>query len=137
MIEIEDDLSRNNPELLDIAMKCARDLGDYHRVTVGFGMFYRLLLGSTVPAAQPGLLSPLPTVTSRTRDMIVQQIDRKGAEAFTVDTIAEMELNNPELLRMAHGFASRRSDYLSLMQGFALFYYSLRAQSAADKTRRH
>ena len=137
MIEIEVELGHHNPELLDIAVKCARDLGNYHKTMIGFGMFYRLLSRSAVPAGGPGLLSPLPTVTPDTRDLIVNQIDRKGSEAFTMSIIAELELNNPELLRMAHGFATRQPDYLSLMQGFALFYQSLRAQSMADHSRPH
>src|ERR1700735_3897511 len=44
IVEVADDLRRNNPELLDMAAKCANSLGDYRRIMVGFGMFYRLLL---------------------------------------------------------------------------------------------
>lgn len=49
MIEIEDDLRRNNPELFDMIARCAHSLGDYRRIMVGFGMFYRLLLAPATP----------------------------------------------------------------------------------------
>jgi hypothetical protein len=134
MAEIEDDLRRHNPELLDMASRCARSLGDDRRIMMGFGMFYRLLLA---PSDAGGMLSPLPRVTAHTRDMIVRTIDSKGSEAFTMDVIAELETNNPELLQMAHGFASRQKDYLSVMQGFALVYRSISEQLAADRRLLH
>jgi hypothetical protein len=133
MTEIEDDLRRHNPELLDMASRCARSLGNDHRIMIGFGMFYRLLLSPAVPGGAGAMLSPLPRVTAQTRDMIVRTIDSKGPEAFTMDVVAELEANNPELLQMAHGFASRQKDYLPVMQGFALLYQSLNEQLAADR----
>ncbi len=133
MTEIEEDLRRHNPELLDMASRCARSLGDDHRIMIGFGMFYRLLLSPAVPGDADGMLSPLPRVTAQTRDMIVRTIDSKGPEAFTMDVVAELEASNPELLQMAHGFASRQKDYLPVMQGFALLYQSLNEQLAADR----
>jgi hypothetical protein len=69
--------------------------------------------------------------------MIVWQMDHKGSEAFTMEIIADLEQNNPELLRMAHDFAEGQVDYLLVMQGFALFYKSLIDQSAADRCRLH
>lgn len=66
--------------------------------------------------------------------MIVRLIDGKGAETFPMDVIAELEANNPELLQMAHGFASRQTDNLSVMQGFARLYKSLMDQLRADRT---
>lgn len=137
MTEIEDDLKRHNPELLDMASRCARSLGDDRRIMTGFGMFYRLLLAPATPSDAADSLSPLPRVTAKTRDTIVRTIDSKGSEAFTMGVIAELEANNPELLQMAHGFASRQKDYLSVMQGFALLYQSLSEQLAADRRLLH
>ena len=42
--EILLDLRQNNPELLDMASKCAADVGNPSSIMVGFGMFYRLLV---------------------------------------------------------------------------------------------
>ena len=137
MAEIEDDLRRHNPELLDMASRCARSLDDARKVMIGFGMFYRLLLTTAAPGDEGGMLSPLPRVTEQTRDTIVGMIDSKGPEAFIMDVIAELEVNNPELLQMAHGFALRQKDYLSVMQGFALLYQSLSEQLAADRRLLH
>jgi hypothetical protein len=137
MTEIENDLKRHNPELLDMAAKCAQSLGDYRRIMVGFGMFYRLLLAPAAPGADCTSFSSLPRVTPQTRERIVSAIDREGSEAFTMTAIAELEANNPELLQMAHGFASRQTDYLSVMQGLALFYRSLSEQFAADRILLH
>jgi hypothetical protein len=69
--------------------------------------------------------------------MIVRTIDSEGPEAFTMDVVAELEANNPELLQMAHGFASRQKDYLSVMQGFALLYQAISEQLAADRRLLH
>lgn len=135
--EIETDLRRHNPELLDMAHRCARSLGDDRKIMIGFGMFYRLLLAPATPGDEGGMLSPLPRVTAQTRDTIVRMIDSNGTEAFIMDVIAELELNNPELLQMAHGFATRQKDYLLVMQGFALLYLSLREQLAADRRLLH
>jgi hypothetical protein len=137
MAEIVEDLRLNNPELLDMASKCARDLGYSQKIMLGFGMFYRLMLAPAVPAAERSMLSPLPRVTPETRDMIVRQIDIKGTEAFTLEIIEDLRGNNPELLTMAHDFAERQVDYLRVMQGLALFYKSLVDQSAADRTFLH
>ena len=38
--------------------------------------------------------------------MLVAEIDEKGSEDFTREAIAELEKSNPELLQMAHNFAS-------------------------------
>jgi hypothetical protein len=127
--EITEDLRRNNPEFLHMAKRCAADLGA--EVMTGFGMFYRLL------AAQARDSLALPRVTPQTRERLVREIDEKGAETFTREAIAELERSNPELLQMAHGFASRRKDYLATMQGFALLYASLAAQAAADRATLH
>ena len=47
--------------------------------------------------------------------------------------IAELEQKNPELLQMAHNFASRFERYLGVMQGFALVHRSLLTQLTADR----
>jgi hypothetical protein len=57
-------LGRGNQERLDIARKCAADLGDVTRVLAGFGLFYGLLLGE-VPAAERRRHS-LPRMTAAT-----------------------------------------------------------------------
>lgn len=75
LAEVIMDLTQHNPELLDMAAKCASSQGNYARVMQGFGMFYRLILAPSVPAQGGSLLSPLPRVTPRTRDMIVAEID--------------------------------------------------------------
>jgi hypothetical protein len=43
MREIIEHLKRYNPELLDMAAKCAGDLRNSAKAMLGFGMFYRLL----------------------------------------------------------------------------------------------
>ena len=124
-------MRRHNPELLDMAQRCAADLGAQHEPMVGLAMFYRLLV-----AEAPAELA-LPRVSPATRDAIVREIDDKGAERFTFEALDEMERANPELLQMAHGFASRQRSYLGMMQGFALIYATLSAQSAADRAGMH
>jgi hypothetical protein len=131
-------LRNENPELLDMATKWARDIGVPDKTMVGCCMFYRLLTFESWPQhdfAPVPALSGLPRVSPETRDSIVQQIDEQGADVFTRSALQGMERDNPELLQFAHGFASRQSDYLHTMQGFALLYASLVAQSIADRTR--
>src|SRR3954464_10088157 len=98
--EILDRLRRENPELLEIARRCAADVGDAVRATTGFGMFYTLLL--TEMSAAERLLPPLPRVTGATGDRIVREIDAQGVGAFTYAAIDELERTNPELLQAAH-----------------------------------
>jgi hypothetical protein len=62
-----DRLRRENPELLEIARKCAADVGDAARAMTGFGMFYALLLAEMSAAER--LMHPLPP--GETRDKIV------------------------------------------------------------------
>ena len=124
-------MRRHNPELLDMAQRCAADLGAEQEPMVGLAMFYRLLVAET--AAELAL----PRVSRATRDAVVREIDDKGTEGFTFEALDEMERANPELLQMAHGFASRQRSYLGMMQGFALLYAALAAQSAADRAGMH
>jgi hypothetical protein len=135
--DIVQHLRSYNPEILDMASRSASDLGEPAKIMVGFGMFYRLLIAQSPLGAGTSRLSPLPRVTPETRDAIVRQIDEKGTEAFTLETIDEMEQENPELIQMAYGFASRYPDTLGVMQGFALLYRSLADQSTVDRARLH
>lgn len=133
LAEITECLTRENPEFLQMARKCAADVGDGPRIMIGFGMFYQLLLSASSGFAGQPLLHALPSVTEETRDKLVREIDEAGPEAFTAAAIAELERANPELMQMAHEFALRQSDYLGVIQGFALLYRSLVVQSASDR----
>jgi hypothetical protein len=127
----------SNPELLDIASKCARDVGPAARTMVGFAMFFRLVMVESLSEGDGLESDPLPRVAPGTRDRLVKKIDRQGEEAFTMEAIDHLERNNPELLQAAHDFASEHPDYLRLMQGFALLYQSLSLQQSADRARFH
>ena len=135
--EIVSELRRDNPELLDMAAKCAADVGETSKVMVGFGMFYRLLAAQAYADVGRSLMNPLPRIAAETREKIVGVIDEHGAEAFTLEAIKDLEETNPELMQMAHNFASRRSNYTGVMQGFALLYKSFILQSIADRARLH
>jgi hypothetical protein len=137
MIEVINDLRQQNPEVLDTAIKCARSHGDYTRVMQGFGMFYRLILAPSVPDSGGTLLNPLPRVTPQTRDLIVAQFDELGPEVFTTNGIEELEKQNPQLLQMAHSFASAQPSYPTVMQGLVLVYKAFADQAAADRTLLH
>lgn len=129
--EIAAAMRSHNPELLDMAQRCAADLRAAHEPMIGLAMFYRLLV------AEARAELALPRVSPATRDAIVREIEKKGTEGFTFDALDEMERANPELLQMAHGFASRQRSYLGMMQGFALIYAALAAQTAADRAGMH
>jgi len=137
LAEIIECLTRENPELLDMGRKWATDVGSGPKVMVGFAMFYQLLLTASSDAAEQQIMHPLPCVTAKTRDMLVREIDEDGSEVFTLRIIEDLEQTNPELMQMAHAFASRHGDYLGVMQGFALLYRSLVVQSADDRTYLH
>jgi hypothetical protein len=100
-------------------------------------VFYRLLVGSLPAIAGPRVLTPLPRVSAGTRTQLVAEIDEKGVETFTREAIVELENSNPELLQMAHNFASGLEDYLHAMQGFALLYKALLIQSRAERATLH
>lgn len=144
--EITLDLDANNPELLDMAMRCARDVGgaDAARVMRGFCMFYRLLtaeaqaaLTQARDAGGGAQWSLLPRVSRDTRAQIVKRIDAVGSKDFTNETIIDLENHNPELLLMAHNFAEAQRDYAGLMQGFALLYASLLAEALQQRGSLH
>ena len=138
--EIILDLQANNPELLDMATRCARDVGDSMRIMTGFCLFYRLLTAqaratagvSPVGPAQQQLAA-LPRVSAATRADIVKQIGMLGSQEFTSRTVDELERNNPELLLMAHYFAESQADYLGVMQGFALLFACLSAEAEHER----
>ena len=137
MADIRKDLDRHNPELLDMAIKWARVSNDSNRILTAFGMFYRLLTAESLAPLQSGVLSPLPRVSGETRDLIVARIDRIGDEEFTREAISNLEAANPELLQMAHGFASDQPDYAHAMQGFALLHEALLLQGTSDRRKPH
>jgi hypothetical protein len=142
--EISGHLRDNNPEWLYMATKCAGDVGDVQRIIGGFCMFYRLLIAQAAPShplthnsGARAALNPLPRVTASTRAAIVAEIDQRGTEAFIRDAIQELEDGNPELLQMAHYFASQHENYPGIMQGFALLYAALLIQSGVDRLAVH
>src|SRR5258708_20365217 len=116
--EISTHLRDNNPEWLQMAAKCAADVGDEGRMMGGFCMFYRLLvaqMASSYPlkaaSGVPAVLNPLPRVTARTRASIVAEIDQRGAEAFIHDAIQALDNNNPQLFQMPHFFPPNHAIY--------------------------
>jgi hypothetical protein len=142
--EISAYLREHNPEWLWMAAKCARDVGDPQRIMWGFCLFYRLLIAQAAPShpmtiesGAPAELNPLPRVAVATRAAIVAKIDQNGSDAFIKDALQELEGGNPELLQMAHYFASAHDNYLGVMQGFALLYTALVIQAEADRLSVH
>ena len=137
MAEIKADLRRHNPELLDMASRWAGDGGETAGLMTAFGMFYRLMTAEALAPLGVAGLNPLPRVSTDVRDSIIDRIDRIGAEGFADQAIDNLEAANPELLQMAHGYASRSTDYARTMQGFALLHEALLVQSRRDRASRH
>ena len=137
MAEIRADLQRHNPELLDMASRWAADSGETKSLMTAFGMFYRLMTAEARAPLGVAALNPLPRVSAEVRDSIIDRIEKIGAERFADVAIDNLEAANPELLQMAHGYASRRTDYARTMQGFALLHEALLMQSWWDRVRRH
>jgi len=137
MTEIVEAMRRDNPELLEMAQKCAEDVGEAPRVMAGFGMFYRALSFEAAVALGHQTMSALPRVDPQTREQIVLEIDEHGPEAFTLRSVDSLEKSNPELMQIAHQFAARNPNYLGVMQGFALLHRSLVVQSRADRSNLH
>lgn len=141
--EAERDLKLNNPELFDIAARCARDVGNPTRVMGHFYIFYRLLAAEaqaalgTLPESERLQLSLLPRVSGATRSSIVERIDAEGSHRFTRDAVAALERENPELLIAANSFAEGHPDYMGLMAGFALLYACLCAEAAQLRASLH
>src|ERR1700685_4329910 len=95
--EISAHLREHNPEWLNMAAKCAGDVGDPQRIMGGYCMFYRLLIAQAAPshpmAIESGAsaeLNPLPRVTMATRAAIVDKIDQSGAETFLNDALRDL-----------------------------------------------
>jgi hypothetical protein len=130
-------LERSNPEILDMILKCARDVGNPAKMIIGFAMFYLLLMMEASSGGDGGGLQQLPRVSADTRDLLVRKIDEQGPEAFVMEAVENLERDNPELLQMAHAFAANHEEYLRIMQGFALMYQSLVLQLSADRSRLH
>ena len=140
LTEVVHELQASNPEVLDMAMRCARDVGDFPRVMTGFCTFYRLLsdeartaAGASRESADARSIGLLPRVSATTREAIVRRIDAIGPDEFTRQAIAELERDNPELLLMSHNFAEDQKDYIGVMQGFALIYASLLEESRRER----
>jgi hypothetical protein len=138
--EITLELEASNPELLDMAVRCARDVGNFDRIMTGFCIFYRLLTSEARAALRTSQdssgaqqLTLLPRVSSQTRALIVGRIDALGSQQFTQGALTELEHNNPELLIMAHNFASDQYDYAGVMQGFALLFACLSAEAEQER----
>ena len=136
VVEISRELGDHNPELLEMATKCATDVGDPAEIMVGFCMFYRLLIvqsGAQMRTCGKPVRKPdsVHFPVSRRTPAISScgKSTGKGRTRLRQDSIEELERSNPELLQMAHNFASRHADYLGIMQGFALLYRSLVAQA--------
>ena len=137
MAEIRADLRQHNPELLDMASRWAAGGGEAASLMTAFGMFYRLLAAEVRSPLGSSTLYLLPRVSAEVRDAIVERIDRTDGETFTHEAIDNLEVLNPELLQMAHGYASPRPDYGRTMQGFALLHEALLIQSQRDRANRH
>ncbi len=131
-------LEDTNPEVLDMMSRCAKDVGDSAQAMVGFAMFYRLLVAEArAMGGLPEGFHYLARVTEETRALVVKEIDDKGEEGFTIAACDQLSDENPELLRMAYSFASRRRDYLPLIKGFCLIYRAIALQSAVERELLH
>ena len=134
MLETLHELRDTNPEVLDMAEKCAASFGSRAKtILLELLIFYRLLRAE-YKAMDPRLrmLASFPRVSRQTRDRLLEQIDSAGEQAFTFRAIEIFERDNPELLVMAHNSATRCGEYLPIMQGFALIYTALSEQAATD-----
>src|SRR5690349_13640395 len=76
--QVVENLRRSNPELLDIASRCARDVRPAAKTMLGLAMFCRLLMAETAVTKGGSDLKPLPRVAPETRDLVVSDIDRQG-----------------------------------------------------------
>lgn len=128
MEEILDELLAHNPHYLEMAARCAKDVGDPAHIMPGFAMFYRIL---ALDARERG--AALPRITPETRDIISALIGEFGDAQFVLLATETLHDENPYLLQMADGFASRHENYLGIMQGFALLYKSLSVQAVINR----
>jgi hypothetical protein len=103
MVDIRKDLDRHNPQLLDMAMKWAGEGNEGKKLFTAFGMFYRLLAAEASAPLESNALSPLPQVSSETRDRIVARISWIGDEQFCREAIGILkpQIQNSCKWRMA------------------------------------
>jgi hypothetical protein len=120
----------------------ARAVGDFAAIMTGFSMFYRLLTIEARAAfdTSDGVSDRrqsdlLPRVSRLTRAVVVRRIDDIGSQEFTRQMLAELERNNPELLRVSQHYARDQADYGGVMEGFALLYACLLAQARVGTSR--
>ena len=127
-------LADENPEILDMMTRCADDISTSTTgVMTGFAMFYRLLTAEA--RTTQGLV--LPRVTAETRARIVDEITELGEDQFTLSACDQLRMENPELLLMAEGMATRHTNYLAIMQGFCLLYGTLALQQKLERGALH
>ena len=125
--DIVDELRTDNPHYLAIARRCAHDALDEAGALTGFLKFYRILAfgardrGELVPRIAPQSLDVV--------DTLIVEFGEDRLVTLAAETLCE---ENGCLAAMAHGFASRSSDYLVVMQGFAALYYCLSVQATID-----
>ena len=132
--EITGLLANENPEILDMMTRCADDISTKTTdIMTGFAMFYRLLMAEARLAQ--GVL--LPRVTAETRARIVDEITELGEDQFTLSACDQLRMENPELLLMAEGMATRHTNYLAIMQGFCLVYDTLALQLKLERGALH
>ena len=95
---------------MKMAINWSREAKDGGKLLTAFGMFYRILAAEALAPleVESRALSPLPRVSSATRNATVARIDRIGDEEFGREAINNLEAANPELLQMAHDSASER-----------------------------
>jgi hypothetical protein len=127
---IVDELLIDNPHYLDMATGCARECRYPDRVLTGFAMFYRVI---ALAARDRG--RAVPRITDDTRDVITTLLAEFGEERFTFLATETLHSENPYLLRMADSFASPSDNHATIMQGFALLYKALSAQTVTEDLR--
>jgi hypothetical protein len=79
-------------------------------------------------------MSPLPRVTSLTRERLARELDDRGPEVCTTEFALELEVHNPELLDMAIRCARDVGGPVESPQvasGFSFFYRLLSNEAHA------
>lgn len=122
--QIVAELRTDNPHYLAIARRCARDAVDEAGTFAGFAKFYRIL---ALCARDRG--EPVPRIAPQTLDVVDTLVAEFGEDRFVALAAETLCEENACLAAMAHGFASRSSDYLMVMQGFAVLYNCISVQA--------